>query len=80
MTMTKVKSKEAESSALFAKAEGNFQTIADQVSNQENCNLMFNMLLHYNFMLNDFSTTIEGDKRQKHLEQLQTLQKASKHN
>lgn len=24
---------------------------------------MFNMILHYNFMLNDFSTTVEREKR-----------------
>ncbi len=59
MTLTKVKSKEAEATTLFAKAEKQFDVISNEILAKDSGNLMFNMLLHYNFMLNDFSTTVD---------------------
>ena len=56
---------EEESKRMFAKAESMFQVIADQVSPliAERSNLMFNMILHYNFMLNDCAGAVEPSKR-----------------
>ena len=58
MALTKIESRLPESVALFAQAEEMFKTINAFIAHQEKCNLMFNMILHYNFMLNDFSTTV----------------------
>ena len=55
MTLTKVESREDESKALFSEAEKLFSKINNEISFKEGCNLLFNMLLHYNLMLNDFS-------------------------
>jgi len=63
MTLTKVKSMQAQSVPLFEHAERMFDVINNEIADKEKCNLMFNMLLHYNFMLNDFSTTVETEKR-----------------
>ena len=59
MTLTKVKSKESESLEWFNKAEELFDEINDNVSFKEGCNLLFNMLLHYNFMVNDFGSSLD---------------------
>ena len=63
MTLTKVESMEAESVAIFAKAEQMFVVINNEIAQKDKCNLMFNMVLHYNFMLNDFSTTVTTEYR-----------------
>ena len=63
MTLTKVKGMEEESRLWFDKAEQLFEVINNEISFKEGCNLLFNMLLHYNFMLNDFSTTVDTQKR-----------------
>ena len=64
MTLTKDQSKLVESTKLFEKAERLFTVINNEISFKEGCNLMFNMLLHYNLMLNDFGTSISEEKRQ----------------
>ena len=71
MTLTKVASRVDESRQWFEKAERFFNVINNEISFKEGCNLLFNMLLHYNFMLNDFNTTIELEKRADLLEKLQ---------
>ena len=63
MTLTKVASRVEESRQWFGKAEKFFNVINNEISFKEGCNLLFNMLLHYNLMLNDFNTTIEPEKR-----------------
>ena len=63
MTLTKVKSSEIESREVFEKAEKLFVVINNEISFKEGCNLLFNMLLHYNFMVNDFSSTVDTEKR-----------------
>jgi hypothetical protein len=70
MTLTKVKGKESESLQWFEKAEKLFEVIHNEISFKEGCNLLFNMLLHYNFMLNDFSATVDRQKRQELVEKL----------
>ena len=72
MTLTKDQSKLVESTKLFEKAERLFTVINNEISFKEGCNLMFNMLLHYNLMLNDFGTSISEEKRQSLVRQLQT--------
>ena len=63
MSLTKIEAKIPQSVDIFLQAEEMFNTINEGISNQNKSNLMFNMILHYNFMLNDFSTTVERDKR-----------------
>lgn len=70
MTLTKVESMQEESEKWFTRAENQFEVLNNEVPFSEACNLMFNMLLHYNFMLNDFSTTISADKRLELVENL----------
>ena len=58
---------EEESKRMFAKAESMFEVIANQLSPKiaEGSNLMFNMILHYNFMLNDCApgSVVQPSKR-----------------
>ena len=77
MTLTKIPAKEAESAKLFTKAEQQFEQIASQVQPSKNSNILFNIILHYGLMLNDFCTTVDSQKR---LELLQKLKSASKVN
>ena len=66
IVLTKIPSMEEESKRMFAKAESMFEVIANQVSPKiaERSNLMFNMILHYNFMLNDCAgTVVQPSKR-----------------
>ena len=53
----------AESRKWFSKAEKLFAVINNEISFKEGCNLLFNMLLHYNFVLNEFATTIDMQGR-----------------
>lgn len=71
MTLTKVKSMEEESMKWFEKAEKFFEVINNEISFKEGCNLLFNMLLHYNSMLSEFSTTVDTDKRLSLIRKLQ---------
>ena len=71
MTLTKVKEKEEESLVWFNKAEELFDEINDNVSFKEGCNLLFNMLLHYNFMVNDFGYSLDNQKRKELINKLQ---------
>lgn len=64
MTLTKAKSRGDESREWFQKAEVLFDEINDNITFKEGCNLLFNMLLHYNFMVNDFGSSLDTDKRQ----------------
>ena len=48
----------------FEKSEAMFEVINNQVAAHDKNNLMFNMILHYNFMLNDFSSSVDPTKRQ----------------
>lgn len=57
MALTKDATKVKESQKMFQKAEKLFTIINNEISFREGCNLLFNMLLHYNFMLNDFTAT-----------------------
>ena len=41
---------------------------------------MFNMILHYNFMLNDFSTTVEREKRLEILDMLRNQVQINQNN
>ena len=59
MTLAKVKASEEESKKWFKKAEKLFDDINNEIEFKEGCNLLFNMLLHYNFMVNDFSSTVD---------------------
>ena len=71
MTLTKVKAMEDESLEWFNKAEELFDEINDNVSFKEGCNLLFNMLLHYNFMVNDFGYSLDNHKRKELIVKLQ---------
>ena len=48
----------SESLEQLGKAEKLFSVINNEISFREGCNLLFNMLLHYNFILNDFSLAV----------------------
>lgn len=63
MTLTKVKAMEEESRKWFEKAEKFFEIINNEISFKEGCNLLFNMLLHYNSMLSDFANAVDTEKR-----------------
>ena len=63
MALTRDPTKTEESRVQFEKAEALFTVINNEISFREGCNLLFNMLLHYNFMTNDFNTTIDKEKR-----------------
>lgn len=52
-----------ESKQQFEKAEKLFSVINNEISFREGCNLLFNMQLHYNFTLNDFSTSVDFEQR-----------------
>ena len=80
MTLTKIKSREAEATKLFEKAEKQFEVINNEILAKDNGNLMFNMLLHYNFMLNDFSTTVDVAKREMLVQKLKEQVKLNSHN
>eukprot|EP00354_Favella_ehrenbergii_P006193 CAMPEP_0170455176 /NCGR_PEP_ID=MMETSP0123-20130129/3211_1 /TAXON_ID=182087 /ORGANISM="Favella ehrenbergii, Strain Fehren 1" /LENGTH=89 /DNA_ID=CAMNT_0010718193 /DNA_START=332 /DNA_END=601 /DNA_ORIENTATION=- len=65
MALTRDPTKAEESRKQFEKAESLFTVINNEISFREGCNLLFNMLLHYNFMLNDFNTSVGTEKRAK---------------
>ena len=71
MTLTKVQDRLEESKKWFDRAEAQFEVINNEVPFNSSCNLMFNMLLHYNFKLNEFSTTVDFEKRNQVVERLQ---------
>ena len=54
--------------------------INNEILAKDNGNLMFNMLLHYNFMLNDFSTTVDVAKREMLVQKLKEQVKLNSHN
>ena len=72
MTLTRDPTKTEESREQFEKAEALFTVINNEISFREGCNLLFNMLLHYNFMLNDFSTSVDTEKRMKLVQRLKS--------
>ena len=63
---------EDESKLWFTKAEKLFTVINNEISFKEGCNLLFNMLLHYNLMLYDFSSSPDDKKRENLVRKLQT--------
>ena len=60
----------SESLEQLGKAEKLFSVINNEISFREGCNLLFNMLLHYNFILNDFSLAVQQSVRTQLVERL----------
>ena len=80
MTLTKVPSMEADSRIWFDKAEKLFTVINNEISFKEGCNLLFNMLLHYNYMLNDFGSNFDSKKRTTLVQKLREQVEVGNHN
>ena len=80
MTMTKVPSMEADSRIWFDKAEKLFTVINNEISFKEGCNLLFNMLFHYNSMLNDFGSKFDSKKRTNLVQKLREQVEVGNHN
>ena len=80
MTLTRKEETVQESLKQFTKAEKLFTVINNEISFKEGCNLLFNMLLHYNFMLNDFGSTFDPEKKKEMVRRLNVQVEVGNHN
>ena len=79
MALTKNPDTSEEGKEVLAKAVDLFSTINNEIYFKEDCDLFFNMQLHYQFMLNEFGMDV-GEVRIEQMKNLQSLADSSKSN